>query len=88
MNVRLSKKPDDIPDDPVAFVSSRLCVPAEVLMHPQGRKEKELRRKAITILENKHGFGVRYLARLFKMAPSSVFAILTEREINKGDENR
>ncbi|KPJ73914.1 hypothetical protein AMJ52_02605 [candidate division TA06 bacterium DG_78] len=89
VKVRLYRKveDEDTIDDPLIFISSHLNVPVEVLTHPQGREEKKLRRKAITTLGDKHGFGVRQLARLFRMSPSSVFAILTKREINTNNEN-
>lgn len=63
-------------DDPIRFISNYLKVPTNILMNPCGQQERNLRRKAITVLGHKYGLGVRDIARLFNMAPSSVFVIL------------
>lgn len=63
-------------EDPFVVVSKILKTSEKILKCPKGTKEKKLRQKAVRILGRKYGLGIRRIARLFRMAPSSVFAIL------------
>ena len=63
-------------EDPLVVVSTILKTSEKILKCPKGTKEKRLRQKAVRILGSKYGLGIRRIAHLFRMAPSSVFAIL------------
>lgn len=66
-------------EDPLPFLCSYFGVTSRVLLKPCGSEERRLRRQSIVLLKNRCDIGIRELARLFDMAPSSIFAI-----INKG----
>lgn len=67
---------DVIIKNPLDVVSFCLKVPIDVLKYPKDKVQKRLRRQAIIILDKEYDFGVREIARIFSMSPSSVSDIL------------
>ncbi len=65
-------------EDLLGLVGARLGVSLRVLRDPFGSKEKALRREAMLILWHDHRLGIRRLARLFNIAPSSVFKAVSK----------
>jgi len=63
--------------DPLILVSRLLQVSPGMFKKPKGSEERALRRKAIRILCHEYRLGIRQIARMFDMAPSSVYAILS-----------
>jgi putative transposase len=71
------------PKNLISLVSLYLGIPISMITHPKGKKQRKFRRQAIIILANKYSLGVREIARLLDMAPSSISAILNFKNEQK-----
>lgn len=82
------KKKRNIPDvDPLRFACDKMGVSRKILLNPSGRREREIRHRAICMLVNNQGYTKTCVAHALRISRMAVMNILNKESMKKRDDN-